>query len=195
MVHHGPKTRTFGELLIHHSTRLQAGEHVLIEAFDIPESMVIAAVKRPNPLGRILITLRNNRLQRALIENAPVLKLRPKPSTTASAWRKWMRAGLRGGNNANELGVFQGEDQALEYGVPDPSAFSAACEPHPLVRVAIQPAPGMARSASRLSESYEDFSSAFAAMDCPAWPEAVEPLKARMDAADGYTFVVLARPT
>ena len=40
-----PRHERLAELLIHHSTRLQAGEHVLIEAFDIPESMVIAAVK------------------------------------------------------------------------------------------------------------------------------------------------------
>ena len=66
-----PRHERLAELLIHHSTRLQAGEHVLIEAFDIPESMVIAAVKAAKSVGaHPHVTLRNNRLQRALIEDA-----------------------------------------------------------------------------------------------------------------------------
>ena len=66
-----PRHERLADLLIHHSTGLQAGEHILIEAFDIPESMVIAAVKAAKSVGaHPHVTLRNNRLQRALIEDA-----------------------------------------------------------------------------------------------------------------------------
>ena len=40
-----PRYTTLAELLVHHSTDLQKGEHVLIEAFDMPSEMVIELVK------------------------------------------------------------------------------------------------------------------------------------------------------
>ncbi|MEC8354790.1 MAG: hypothetical protein VX001_04425, partial [Planctomycetota bacterium] len=46
--------------------------------------------------------------------------------------------GLRGGNNANELAGLAGEDQKRwSTGYQTPVHFTAACEPHPLVRVAL----------------------------------------------------------
>ena len=40
-----PRYTKLSELLIHHSTNLQTGEHILIEAFDMPREMVIELVK------------------------------------------------------------------------------------------------------------------------------------------------------
>ena len=37
---HDPRLNQLADLLVNHSTRLQAGEHVLIETFDIPEEMI-----------------------------------------------------------------------------------------------------------------------------------------------------------
>ena len=48
---HDPRETKLAELLINHSTRLQAGEHILIEAFDIPGSMVIEAVRAARRAG------------------------------------------------------------------------------------------------------------------------------------------------
>jgi len=39
------------ELLIHHSTNLQDGEHILIEAFDMPREMIIELVKVVQDVG------------------------------------------------------------------------------------------------------------------------------------------------
>ena len=132
-----PRHERLAELLIHHSTRLQAGEHVLIEAFDIPESMVIAAVKAAKSVGRIPRHPANNRLQRALIEDATDAQVAPKPSTTASHGKMDAYLGLRGGNNANELAGLSGEDQKRWSTGYQTQCTSAACEPHPLVRVAL----------------------------------------------------------
>ena len=40
-----PRYTKLAELLVHHSTDLQEGEHVLIEAVDMPREMVIELVK------------------------------------------------------------------------------------------------------------------------------------------------------
>ena len=87
-----PRHERLAELLIHHSTRLQAGEHVLIEAFDIPESMVIAAVKAAKSVGaHPHVTLRNNRLQRALIEDATDAQVATQAEYDRFRMEKWMR--------------------------------------------------------------------------------------------------------
>ena len=119
-----PRHERLVELLIHHSTRLQAGEHVLIEAFDIPESMVIAAVKAAK-LGAYPTSLLQQRLQRALIENATDAQVATQAEYDRFRMEKMdAYLGLRGGNNANELAGLPGEVIVpLEYGVPDPSAL------------------------------------------------------------------------
>ena len=40
-----PRHDTLARLLVQHSTRLKPDEHVLIEAFDAPESMVVSLVR------------------------------------------------------------------------------------------------------------------------------------------------------
>ena len=63
--------RRFDELadvLIGHSTKLQAGEHILIETFDIPDEMVIALIRATRRAGGVpLVESKRNRIQRELI--------------------------------------------------------------------------------------------------------------------------------
>ncbi|MBL9149784.1 MAG: aminopeptidase, partial [Phycisphaerae bacterium] len=40
-----PRVRRLAEVLIRHSTGLKQGEHILIEAFDTPESIVLALIE------------------------------------------------------------------------------------------------------------------------------------------------------
>ncbi len=55
-------------LLTGHSTRIEAGENVLVEATDIPDGMVIALIRAiRNRGGHPLVTLKHNRIQRELI--------------------------------------------------------------------------------------------------------------------------------
>lgn len=181
-----PRHERLAELLIHHSTRLQAGEHVLIEAFDIPESMVIAAVKAAKSVGaHPHVTLRNNRLQRALIEDATDAQVATQAEYDRFRMEKMdAYLGLRGGNNANELAGLSGEDQKRwSTGYQTPVHFQQRVN-HTRWCVLRWPAPGMAQSASMSTESYEDFYFRVCTMDYARMAQAVEPLKARMNAAD-----------
>ena len=40
-----PRYQQLADLLVRHSTKLEKGEHVLIEAFDIPVEMTIALIR------------------------------------------------------------------------------------------------------------------------------------------------------
>ena len=62
-----PRYTKLAELLIHHSTDLQSGEHILIEAFDMPHEMVVELVKVAQDVGgHAHVALRDMRVLRAL---------------------------------------------------------------------------------------------------------------------------------
>ncbi|MEE9405358.1 MAG: hypothetical protein V3V20_10725, partial [Algisphaera sp.] len=66
-----PRFNDLARTLVHHSTRLVAEEHVLIEAFDVPEAMVVALVEATRAVGaHPHVSLRNGRIVRALVEGA-----------------------------------------------------------------------------------------------------------------------------
>ena len=46
-----PRYTKLADLLVRHSTRLQKGEHLLIESFDIPVEMTIALVRAARAVG------------------------------------------------------------------------------------------------------------------------------------------------
>ena len=66
---HDPRLDTLADLLIKHSTRLEQGEKILIETFDIPEDMVIALIRAARKVGGVpLVSCKQNRIQRELIQ-------------------------------------------------------------------------------------------------------------------------------
>ena len=68
-----PRLDKLASVLINHSTRLQPGQTILIEVFDIPEEMVLALIQKTREAGGIpLVSLKNNRVQRELIQAGDV---------------------------------------------------------------------------------------------------------------------------
>ena len=62
-----PRITKFAQVLVNHSTRVQKGEKVLIEAFDIPPEVIIAIIDEVFAAGGIpLLELKNNHIQRNL---------------------------------------------------------------------------------------------------------------------------------
>ncbi|MFP6703874.1 MAG: aminopeptidase, partial [Planctomycetaceae bacterium] len=59
---HDPRIDTLATTLLDHSTRLQAGEKILIEAFDLPEpQLVCALVEQAAARGAIpVVSCKNN---------------------------------------------------------------------------------------------------------------------------------------
>ncbi|MCA9297120.1 MAG: aminopeptidase, partial [Phycisphaerales bacterium] len=66
-----PRISRLADVLVSHSTRLKKGEHVLIETFDAPDVVATALVRAATAAGaHPHVTIRRNRVIRALIENA-----------------------------------------------------------------------------------------------------------------------------
>src|SRR5262245_59056049 len=69
---HDPRLNKLADILLDHSCRLEAGEKVLIEAFDLPEpQLVCALVEGAAKRGAVpLVTLKNNAVLRSMYRTA-----------------------------------------------------------------------------------------------------------------------------
>ena len=64
---HDTRYYDLARLLVGHSTQIQSGEKVLIEAFDIPDDMVIALIRTIREASGVpLVTVKHQRLMREL---------------------------------------------------------------------------------------------------------------------------------
>lgn len=179
------------EVLIHHSTRLKRGENLLVEAFDIPESMVLAVVREARKVGASpFVSVRSGRLLRALVEGASDQQIDDWAASDRHRMEKMdAYLGLRGGDNANEMAGLSAEDQQRwSKSYQTPVHFEQRVN-HTRWCVLRWPSPGMAQSASMSTGAYEDFYFQVCTMDYSRMAEAVQPLEKRMDATDEVRIV------
>ena len=181
-----PRFTELAKLLISHSTTLQPGEHVLIEAFDVPQAMVIALVRQARAAGgHPHVTVRDSRILRALVEDAGDENL--------AVWGEYDRVrmekmqayiGLRGSANISEMaGV--ADDQMKRYGklYAKPVHFEQRVN-HTKWCVLRWPSPSMAQLAQMNTEAFEDFYFNVCTMDYAKMARAVQPLVKHMQQAD-----------
>ena len=93
------------ELLTSHSTRLQKGEHVLIEAFDVPEAFICAVIKAARECGaHPHVALRSTRVLRALVDGADEAGIEAWAAIDEHRMKKMdAYIGVRGSENASEM--------------------------------------------------------------------------------------------
>lgn len=181
-----PRINRLAELLISHSTRLEKGEHILIEAFDAPESIVIALVRAARAVGgHPHVILRNNRIMRALNADAADDNFRVWAEYDRFRMEK-MQAyiGLRGSDNVSEMAGISAEQmqkQARLYAKP--VHFEQRVN-HTRWCVLRWPTPSMAQLAQMNTEQFEDFYFNVCTLDYSKMAAAVQPLSKRMAAAD-----------
>ena len=181
-----PRISRLAELLISHSVRLQRGEHLLIEAFEIPRDMVIAVIRAARAAGgHPHVALRDNRIMRALNETAA--------DENFSVWSdydtyrmKKVQAyiGLRGADNVSEMSGIddaQMKKQARLYARP--VHFEQRVN-HTKWCVLRWPTPGMAQLAKLSTEAFEDFFFDVCTLDYARMDRAAQPLAERMRRTD-----------
>lgn len=186
-----PRYDRLAALLVRHSTRLQPGDHVLVEAFDIPRAMVVALVRAARAAGaHPHVALRDMRVMRALVDGAPDEALDVWADIDLhrmSAMQAYI--GLRGGANASEYaGVPQEQMQRWARRYAKPVHFERRIN-HTRWCVLRWPSPSMAQLAETSTEAFEDFYFRACTMDYARMAAAVEPLAARMRAADQVRIV------
>ncbi|MFO0827430.1 MAG: aminopeptidase [Phycisphaerales bacterium] len=181
-----PRVRRLAQILIRHSTRLAKGEHLLIEAFDVDESVIISLVEEARAVGgNPHVALRNNRVMRALNADASEDNL--------STWAAYdldrmsrMQAyiGIRGSENVSEMAGIS-DDQMKRVGrlYQKPVHFERRVN-NTRWCVLRWPTPSMAQLAQMSTQAFEDFYFDVCTLDYAKMDAACKPLAERMRRTD-----------
>lgn len=185
-----PRFDKLADLLVGHSTRLEPGEVVLIEAIDIPTPMLTAlieAVKKKDAIP--LLERKDQKLFRDLLkgDNLQAVEARMKRNGQVELARmKECQAyiALRGSENITELADVSPEAMKLyEEHWLKPVHLEQRVN-HTKWCVLRWPTSSMAQQAGRSTESFEDFYFQVCLVDYPAMARAVKPLQSLMDRTD-----------
>jgi len=181
-----PRITKLAQLLINFSTELKAGEHILIETFDLPEQMAIECSKAAHRIGaHPHVAIRNNRITRALSDGAADDQL----NTWADYDRHRMKQmdaylGIRGSLNVSEMSGLD-DDQMKRVGrlYMKPVHFDERVN-NTRWCVLRWPTPSMAQMAEVSTAEFEDFYFNVCTLDYSQMDRAAAELKKYMEKTD-----------
>jgi len=180
-----PRFQTLAKTIVHHSCQLKAGENILIEAFDIPEPMVLALVDEVQRAGaHAHVDLRSTRVMRALQSGGSEGALRSWASCDLHRMKQMQAyVGLRGSLNASEMaGIDEAQMRAVGKLYQHPVHLEQRVK-HTKWVVLRWPNASMAQLAKRSTGDFENFYFQVCCVDYARMDRAVQPLVKRMNAA------------
>lgn len=182
-----PRLDQLAELLIHHSCQLQEGDHLLIEAFDLPDpTLVCRLVERAAACGaHPLVSYKNNAVLRALYRTGTSHNL----GLIGRLERSRMQAmqayiGIRGSANSDQFADVPLAQMDLYQKLWWQPVHTEVRVPHTRWVVLRYPTDAMAQAARMSSEAFEDFYFDVCTADYAQMARDQEPLVRRMEAAD-----------
>ncbi len=187
---HDPRMDKLAEVLVKYSCRVQAGENVLVEAYDAPDEMVTCLVRYIHSLGaRPFVTLKHNAVLRALYQAATEEQMGLTGDLEASRMSQ-MQAyiGLRGAWNSAELSDVSDENMKLYRKLWWHKTHTERRIKHTKWVVLRWPTASMAQEAGLSTEAFEDFYFNVCTFDYAKMDRAVQPLKELMDKTDQVRF-------
>ncbi|WP_269526655.1 aminopeptidase [Coraliomargarita parva] len=166
------------------STNLQKGERVLIDAFDIPEAMVVALVRAARDRGAVpYVNLQNARVSREL-----VMGVEPDQYEAQCAWE------LSRMQKMDAYIAVRGSDNIFEMSDVDPAKVSQVMRAmKPVLDHRVNktkwvilrwPTPAMAQQAMKSTDSFEEFFFRVCTQDYSRMTEGMAALEALMKATD-----------
>ena len=181
-----PRVAKLAEILIGHSTQVQPGEKVLVEAYDIPDDVVTAVVDVIAKAGGLpFVSVKRNAVLRALYQNASEEQMRltgELEKTRMAAMDAYI--GIRGSENSTELSDVPDDKMKLYRTLWWNPVHSQTRVPHTKWCVLRWPTPSMAQQAGMSTEAFEDFYFDVCTFDYGKLGPVLEPLKALMNRTD-----------
>ena len=186
-----PRHVQLAKTLIHYSCDLQPGEHILIEAVDIPDSFTCELIKQAHAAGaHPNVFLKSKTVMRQLLMEATDEQLDAMAITELAAMEQVdAYIGMRGAANVFELSDVPGE--AMER-------FEKKIwqRVHTDIRVAKTkwvvlrwPTPSMAQLSGKSTERFDEFYFRVCTMDYGRMSEALKPLLALVEKTDRVRIV------
>ena len=186
-----PRIDKLAEILVTYSCRVQRGENVLIEAYDIPDEAVATVVKHVAQAGgKPFVTVKRNAVLRALYNAATDEQMSLIGDLEAERMSK-MQAyiGLRGAFNSAEFSDVPDEKMKLFREHWWHKTHSGVRVPKTKWVVLRWPTASMAQEAGKSTEAFEDFYFNVCTFDYSKMAAACEPLKKLMEQTDKVRLV------
>src|SRR5256714_456711 len=181
---HDPRFDKLAKVLVEYSTRLKRNDHVLIEAFDVPDQMVVALVRAARKSGAVpFVQVQRNRVSRELAMDASDRQLNFAAAHELARMKK-MQAyiALRGSNNITELSdVPVSKMQLLAKKMRPVQDHRVKKTKWCVLR---WPTPSMAQLAGMSTEAFEDFYFQVCTLDYEKLQPGMKALKALMQRTD-----------
>ncbi|QDT32050.1 aminopeptidase [Thalassoglobus polymorphus] len=182
-----PRISALADVLIQHSCQLQAGEKILIEAFDLPESnLVCELVEKARAVGGLpVVSWKSNEILRSLYASGDKASLQLVGELEANVMQQMdAYIGIRGAANSDQFADVPGEQMDLmTESIWQPVHIDIRVPKTKWV-VLRYPTHSMAQSARMSTAAFEDFFFDVCTADYAAMGVAQEPLKELMLATD-----------
>ena len=181
-----PRNARLAQVIIRHSTRLQPGEAILIESFDLADGLVLDLVDEAHRAGGVpLVFLRNNAVNRGLMAAGNEAQFRLQAEIELHQMQKVQAyVGLRASHNISELSDVPGDRMALYTKLVQQPVHLDYRVNHTKWVVLRYPNAAMAQQAGMSTEQFEDFYYRVCTVDYAKLAEAMVPLEQRMRRTD-----------
>ena len=181
-----PRYTKLAELLIHHSTDLQEGEHVLIEAFDMPREMVIELVKVAQEAGaNAHVVIRDNQVSCAVCAGGSDQAFEIMAEYDLERMKRMdAYIGLRGSHNISEAMGIPADRMQAQGRIHGKPVHMQQRVNHTKWCVLRWPTPAMAQLAGMSTADFEDFYFDVCTLDYSRMASAAEHLVTLMTASD-----------
>lgn len=181
-----PRYSKLADVLLHHSTKLQQGEKLLIEAIDVPDSIIIELIRKAESIGAIpLVTIKQNTILRELYRNATPEGMQLIGEIEAERMQQMdAYIALRGSHNITELSDVPDEKMKLYQKYWWQPVHIEIRVPKTKWVVLRWPNPSMAQQANQSTEAFEEFFFNVCTLDYAKMSRAMDPLQKRMAATD-----------
>ncbi|MCA9741883.1 MAG: aminopeptidase [Deferribacteres bacterium] len=181
-----PRHQQLAQVLINHSTRLQKGERILIEAIDVPHDLVVELIRQARDGGGVpFVTLKSNEVSRALVSALPEQGFKSWGQFEAARMQEMdAYIGIRGSHNIAEMSdVSSSQLGFYKSHFLKPVHFDIRVPKTKWV-VLRYPTSSMAQQAGMSTEAFEDFYFRVCTLDYGKMSERMQVLQKRMQAAD-----------
>lgn len=178
---HDPRFERLANVLTSHSTKLIAGDRVLIDCFDIPDNFVITLIRAVRACGAIpLVQLHHARISRALALEATAEQLDIQSGIEMTRMKKVdAYIAIRGSHNVTELSDVPEERMALINSKMRPVMNWRINKTRWVVLR--WPTSSMAQLAQMSTEAFEDFFFKVCTLDYSRMKPGMAALKSLMD--------------
>jgi len=185
-----PRLARLAEVLTSHSTRLQKGERVLIEAFDVPDAFVNELIAAAVDRGAIpMVETKHNKVLRQMYRKYGEEAFRLLGEIEKYRMERMdAYIGVRGNNNICEMSDVPGIKMSyLQRHIFQPVHHDIRLKTKWVVLR--YPNASMAQQAGMSSEAFEDFYFDVCTMDYDRMTVAMQALKERMEGADRVSLL------